>query len=1170
MNLQRFKSTDNSAAYKNYLNSSIKYMLTAFTAEVKRQFPDVDADKIDYNDPKYAPILKEIAFRPAISGSLAHSLGIADKVLTEDMWNDIFNGWVKTELLPEHSHLRAYAEETPRGSMIKLSNNPSKFDEKGEYVYDGLRRPTSEALFTYGKGLSIYLVAKEIEEPGTLKEVQEMHNQIMRDIIIPEIEKHARIRIQSEGETIEDDGYEIMVISIPHCESRALDPHIHFHDQLVNTAMRKDGRLSALHTDLIYENKSHYESLYMGAMMGWMEKRHHLKFKPTYLKADAENEYLEDDEKNIASFDVTEDIVPQELVDFYMKRTQEMEAALKEKGLAKTSESMMVEQVSTRDDKSELSPSELLARWKEEFAELGYSAKSIVASTQKKLNYIPITDRQVSKNFQRKHFEQTRNRALMANELKVAKNRVEAGDDDIAQEHEVLLNRHVQIKQKVLADSFDEKVITAFHNKTGRIDFKLSQFTAHVVKQALATCSNEVALAEADRIAEEQLLLYIPKERADYFQPFIDGKITEPALKKKMTFEFEKEAVFITRDVKMKSNYIGESLMARKDEDRWMVSEEIINEEIMKFEAEAGYMLSPDQVAAVRAPFREKGAVVNTAGMAGAGKSTAVKVIVRICERVGFEPYGTSIANTATKGLAKDAGLQKGQFNNSAKLLKLLDERKIIWNEKTFLQFDEAGMADLDTLFRLIQHANKAGAKINFIGEKEQLEPIGLANGFKYLNENFTTVPLTSINRQKKIEHRENVKLFQKGEAKLAVEQLCDEGHVLFTDTISEAFEVAAEVYVKNDHLKPEDKIMMSALNGDNDTINKHIKRKLQEKGELDNKTEQFTLKCIDGVEREFGKGDRIAIFKNTKTDDYAPDGQSRGQVDNSDPGYIKYVKTNPRTGKPIAFCLEMDKIDPATGEKEIRFIGTDKLVPFRHGWAGTISKAQGASKTKAWQVVSSSARDAHAQYVAASRHKEEYTMILPKEFMDKEIKKLRDRAPLERQKSKLQWLKEVKGIDIPEVAFESYGNARLCLQQYIDIQMPGNKTHKMDDFSEIVDQWSNMTFKKNVSDFTEVKPGLKLLRDIQKEREQDIEIFKATRGSIKPVEKVSTPIHLRNKKAQAATKDIPIVSAKQEKDKPVLTKAEQLSNQIEKSEAVQVKPTAKPKSKKKGLTLAK
>ncbi|MGU4699184.1 AAA family ATPase [Burkholderia cepacia] len=1159
MNLQRFKPTDNSAGYKNYLNSSIKYMLIAFQAEVKRRFPDVDVDKIDYNDPKWAPIAKEIAFRPAISGSLAVSLGIDDKVLTEDMWNDIFNGWVKTDLLPEHSHLRAYAEETPRGSMIKLSNNPSKFDEKGDYVYDGLRRPTSEALFTYGKGLSIYLVAKEIEEPGTLKEVQEMHNQIMRDIIIPEIEKHARIRIQSEGETIEDDGYEIMLISIPHCESRALDPHIHFHDQLINTAMRKDGRLSALHTDLIYENKSYYESKYMGAMKDWMEKRYKLKFKPTFIKADADNEFLKDDEKNIASFDVTEDIVPQELIDFYMKRTQEMEASLKEKGLARTSGSMMIEQESTRDDKSELSPSELLARWKQEFADLGYSAKSIASSTEKKLNYIPITDRQISKNFQRKHFEQTRTRALMANELKVARNRVEAGDDDIAQEHEVLLNRHVQIKQKVLADSFDEKVITSFHNKTGRIDFKLSQFTAHVVKQALATCSSEVALAEADRIAEEQLLLYIPKERGDYFQPFIDGKITEPALRNKMKFEFEKEAVFITRDVKLKSDYIGESLSARKDEDRWMVSEEIINEEIMKFEAEAGYMLSPDQVAAVRAPFTKKGAVVNTAGMAGAGKSTAAKVIVRICERVGFEPYGTSIANTATKGLAKDAGLQKGQFNNSAKLLKLLDEKKIIWNDMTFVMFDEAGMADLDTLFRLIKHANEAGAKINFIGEKEQLEPIGLANGFKYLNENFTTVPLTSINRQKTEEMRENVKLWQKGEAKQAVEQLFDNGHVLITNTISDAFEQAAEVYVSSE-LKIEDKIMMSVVNGDNDTINRLIKKKLQAKGELENEAEQFTLKCIDGVEREFGKGDRIAIFRNTNTDDYASDGHSKGQVDNSDPGYIKYVKTSPRTGKPIAFCLEMDKVDPITGEKEIRFISAEKLLPFRHGWAGTISKAQGASKTKAWQVVTQSARDAHAQYVAASRHKEEYTMIIPKEFMDKEIKKLRDRAPLEKQKSKLKWLKEVKGIDIPEVAFESYGNARLCLQQYIDIQMPENPTHKMDDFSEIVEHWSNMTFKKNVSDFVEVKPGLKLLRDIQKEREEDIAIFKATRGSIKPVEKITTPSYLRNKKTPGTIKDIPVVSPKPVSTAPI--------HQQGAKEVAQVISATKQKAKSKGLTL--
>ena len=79
----------------------------------------------------------------------------------------------------------------------------------------------------------------------------------------------------------------------------------------------------------------------------------------------------------------------------------------------------------------------------------------------------------------------------------------------------------------------------------------------------------------------------------------------------------------------------------------------------------------------------------------------------------------------------------------------MLDDREIILDDKSVVIFDEAGMADLDTFYRLSKHLCSR-SQGQFCGEKEQLQPVGAANGFKYLNENFTTIPLTSINRQKK------------------------------------------------------------------------------------------------------------------------------------------------------------------------------------------------------------------------------------------------------------------------------------------------------------------------------------------------------------------------------------------------------------------------------------
>ncbi len=1116
-------STENSAEYKNYMNSAIKYMMTSLRAEIKKNYPEVDLDKIDYNDPKWKPIVQQIAYRPQISGSLAHSLGLDDKVLTEEMWEDIFNGWIKLDILPEDSHLRAYARETPKGMMVPLSNNPGKFDEKNEYIYDGQRKPTDEALFTLGKGLSIYLIAKEIEEPGTLLKVQELHNKVMREFIIPKIEELSRTIVRENGELVEQSGYETMIVSFMHIETRNLQPHIHFHDQIINSIMTEDGRLFANQALNLYEHKALLDGMYMARMKDLMEETLPIEFQKVMLKADDENEHLPEDERVVSSYDISEDIVPAEMVDHYSERIKEIEKAIREKGLENTPGTRDIEQKSTRDDKSDMSPTELLAMWKDQFKELGYSTAEIVARTkiaEPKINYIPVTDRHITKNFVRKHHEQVRARALvaMSNQAEVS----------LADDEEISVIPKKDTKEKTAKEAFfsakfDEGVTKSLVTKVGQVDFRLAQFTGHVVKQAIATCDADTAFAEADRIAENQLRLYIPNERYEHYRPFLEGQITDKKLLQKMKFDYQREARFITNYTKHQSDTIGALWNARKDEDHWLIPEESVNEEIMKYEAEKGFQLSPDQVADIKAAFLTKGALVNTAGMAGTGKTTAAEVKVRIWEKHGFTVYGTSIANTATKGLAKDAHIKKGQAYNSAKFLRLVDEGKIVLDSKSVVIFDEAGMADIDTFYRFSKHLCKAGAKVNFCGEKEQLQPVGAANGFKYLNENFTTIPLTSINRQKKEEDKANVKLWQAGKSKEAMEDLFDRGFVKITKTNRDSFELVSDLYVNADRPDNE-KIIMSALNGDNDIINNLIKAKLQAKGKLDKDAEQIKVKCIDGVEREYGKGDRIAIFRNTQTDDYASDGQSRGQVDNSDPGVIKYLQKNSR-GRVTAFCLEMDKVDPVTGKKEIRFLSADKLVPFRHGWAGTVHKAQGASKALAWKVITHAHHDAFSEYVSASRHKEEYTLIMSEEFKDKSIKKMRDKEPVEKQVKKLDWL-ITQGIEVPEVAYENFKNAHIFLKDYRDLQMPGaeNKTHALDDFSELVEAVGKQQFKRNVSDFTEVKGGLALLKSIQKERQADIEDFKAIRGSIKALEKVTTPSYLRNRKVIGKASDIPVV----------------------------------------------
>ena len=104
-------------------------------------------------------------------------------------------------------------------------------------------------------------------------------------------------------------------------------------------------------------------------------------------------------------------------------------------------------------------------------------------------------------------------------------------------------------------------------------------------------------------------------------------------------------------------------------------------------------------------------------------------------------------------------------------------------------------------------------------------------------------------------------------------------GLVIEEATNKAAWEKVATLFVEDDRPETE-KIIMADTNADNDEINKLIKKKLQERGFLDPEAAQVKIKCADGVEREFGIGDRITFFRKSTT-------ANREKLNNSQTGRV-------------------------------------------------------------------------------------------------------------------------------------------------------------------------------------------------------------------------------------------------------------------------------------------
>ena len=1086
--LTGLKTIHSSAEYKNYLNSSVNYYIAMFMKEVQSRYPDLDMDKVDLSSEQFRHIYESLPYKPMIMGELSKKLGIDDKLLTPDLWEDLFNGYLPEKVLPKHSPFRAQLVRTKRGKMLPLNDNPSKINKKGEYTNDEKRRASVEALFSLPKGVSIFIAAKQMVDGNAMNEIQTLHKEVVEEIILPYLLDKGFYRVSKDGskknEKIKKQGLAMAYVSFFHTENRNIEPSLHFHDQILSTIMTQEGKLAALDTDKLFNSKGEIDALYQGYMRKKLTEKYGITFNPVLNKTDELNAHISETEKCVASFDISQNYVPKAVTEFFSKRTKELEEELRVKGLASTGATRAIAQKATRDDKQELSPSELLAQFKADFAELGYKPEDFIHNkgTHADAEINVLSDGFMVENFFRLHKAQKNKDLHIAaeNPDRPKKKSKKLSAKDAMVNHYSLKELTKEVNEKV-QETINAEIMDAFRTRVKTVDFTPQAFRGHVIKQAMQFTSIENAITIAERALEEQCVYVIPKDKEEMFLPlyaYMDGLIPEPKNIEDLMHSFEAYSRCITKESIRKDKFISDVGNKCKDDVSRIIDKDTILKHVMAEEKENGFKFSKDQMNTIFVACQTGGMFAATDGTAGSGKSTVMKCVVKIQEAEGYNVWGTAIASTATDNLSKSAGIQSSRCMNSSLLIKGLQEGSIVWDDKTLLLWDESAMAALDDVYEIVKHAAAAGARINFIGEAKQLQPVGVGNTFHYITQNFATARLTSINRQKLEQHKQNVRDFQAGKAEVAMRDLYEQGNLVINKTLYDNFEQVANEYVASD--RPEaDKIIMSGLNGDNDIINEIIKKKLIEAGKL-KETEQYTLKCQDGVEREFGEGDRITFFQNTKTDERDKYG-NKITANNSETGVIRHFTRN-RNGNITDIGIEMDELD-ASGKKKLVIIPFKKLIPFRHGYAGTVYKAQGASKPLSWGVITSKQQDASVIYVMASRHKENFRLFLSDDLKDEMSRTLRDKPILDYQKEKLEWLETEHKVKVGASIYDNFLDAHNFLNKYHHLQMEGNKTHVLDDFTKVVEAMSTFNIKKNVADFTQFQQGANVIKQLKEHK---------------------------------------------------------------------------------------
>lgn len=370
--------------------------------------------------------------------------------------------------------------------------------------------------------------------------------------------------------------------------------------------------------------------------------------------------------------------------------------------------------------------------------------------------------------------------------------------------------------------------------------------------------------------------------------------------------------------------------------------------------------LSWEQQAAVSHMTLAPGDVSCVEGLAGVGKTTAMKTAADIWKDAGYSVVGACISGKAARELSQHAGIKsftiaklKHGFDKSlantiwhqAKQLARAAMKKPTFSmtglpklsSKTVLILDEAGMIGTRDLHEILTEARKAGSKVVIIGDPKQLQPIDKGTPFRSLLQRLGGVSITEIRRQTDAFDRQVVKDLYDGNARDVLQSLKDRGRLHVCSSRDEAMKkMVADWGAKNDRNDP----MFAPTRVEVDKLNKECQNLRLKNRELK------TWETLHVNGQKFYINDRI-IFG--RTDD-------QFGVNNGDLGTI--------TGFNSKKKLLAARLDD--GRKVL--IHTDKYPEISLGYAMTAHKGQGTTVENTFVLLGGSIQDQHLAYVQLSR----------------------------------------------------------------------------------------------------------------------------------------------------------------------------------------------------------
>jgi conjugative relaxase-like TrwC/TraI family protein len=259
-----------------------------------------------------------------------------------------------------------------------------------------------------------------------------------------------------------------------------------------------------------------------------------------------------------------------------------------------------------------------------------------------------------------------------------------------------------------------------------------------------------------------------------------------------------------------------------------------------------------DQAAMVRDLTQGGAGVAVVVGRAGSGKTWALGVTREAFELAGYQVHGCAPTGIATVGLAEEGFTEARTVD---RLLLDLQHRKIELDERTVLVVDEAAMLGTRKLAPLLQHAERAGAKVVLVGDDRQFASIQAGGGFRALRLRLGASELTVNRRQVEAWEQRAIEDVRAGNLEQAIAAYAEHDRIRAFEATDDRDRALVNDWWQA-HQAGEQPVIYAHRRAQVDQLNSVCQRLRAEHGQLG--TERLTV-----GDRSFAVGDVVVLGAN-------------------------------------------------------------------------------------------------------------------------------------------------------------------------------------------------------------------------------------------------------------------------------------------------------------------